>query len=155
MSEKEKVRKELRELGDLFLRSIKEEVDSCVLLCDADRLYELIHHISVYLAYRLVHNLLEKGLEEEFGKLCVKASQLKSEESSERPKQFEVMMRYTFGTMEFPKEVHLGVYSGVTKEEAIAKAREDPFVKGIERDFKETGADWRGEKYLKFYAYEI
>jgi len=77
------------------------------------------------------------------------------EEPSKTERKFEVMMRYTFGTMEFPKEVHLGVYSGETKEEAIAKAREDPFVKEIEKAFKETGADWRGEKYLKFYAFEI
>jgi len=75
MSESENIRKELRRIGDLFLRSIKEEVDSCVLLCDVDRLRGLIRQVDIYLAYRLVHDLREKGLEKELRDLCDKAGQ--------------------------------------------------------------------------------
>ena len=78
MSEKEKLQKELRRLGDEFLRSMKEEVDSCVLLCDADRLHGLIHQVDIYLGYRIIHDLREKGLEKEIRELCEKAGKVKS-----------------------------------------------------------------------------
>jgi len=65
------------------------------------------------------------------------------------------MMRYTFGTMEYPKQVCLGVYSEESGLDAIVKARQDPFVKGVERSYYESGSDWMGQKYLVYYAYEV
>jgi len=82
MSEKEKVRKELRKLGVDFLNALKEEVDYCVLLCDANRLCGLIRQVDIYFAYRLIHDLREKGLEKELRDLCDKAGQLKREEEA-------------------------------------------------------------------------
>jgi len=69
----EKIRRELRRLGDDFLKALQEEVDSCVLLCDVDRLHGLIRQVDIYLGYRIIHDLREKGLEEEIRKLCDKA----------------------------------------------------------------------------------
>ena len=83
MSEREEIRKELRKLGDRFLDSIKEEVDSCVLLCDVDRLHGLIRQVDIYLAYRLVHDLREKGMGEELRVLCDKTDRLGKMEASE------------------------------------------------------------------------
>jgi len=73
LSEKEKIRRELRRLGDMFLQSLKEEVDSCVLLCDVDRLHGLVRQVDIYLEYRIIHDLREKGLDDEIKKLCDKA----------------------------------------------------------------------------------
>ena len=69
MSAEDKVREELRKLGDNFLKAMKEEVNSCILLCDADRLHGLIHQVDIYLGYCLIHDLREKGFEEEIRKL--------------------------------------------------------------------------------------
>jgi len=79
MSEKEKVRQELRRLGDEFLKMLKEEVDSCVLLCDVGRLHGLFRQVDIYLGYRIIHDLREKGLDDEIRKLCDKAGVLRNE----------------------------------------------------------------------------
>jgi len=73
LSEKEKIQKELRRLGDEFIISIEEEVNACVLLCDADRLHGLVRQVNIYLGYRVIHDMREKGLDGELKKLCEKA----------------------------------------------------------------------------------
>jgi len=79
LSEKEKLQTDLRRLGDVFIKSIEEEVNACVLLCDVDRLHGLIRQVDIYLGYRLIHDLREKGLEEELRKLCNKAGELRND----------------------------------------------------------------------------
>jgi hypothetical protein len=78
MSEKENLQKVLRRLGEDFLKALREEVDSYVLLCDVDRLHGLIRQVDIYLGYRLIHDLREKGLGEELKKLCVARKQEES-----------------------------------------------------------------------------
>jgi len=72
----EELREELRKRGDEFIESIKEEVDNCVLLCDAEKLSELIGVVAMYLDSRLIRTLREKGLSEDIRELCDKAGRI-------------------------------------------------------------------------------
>lgn len=74
--DKDEIRKELRRTGEEFLKSMRDEVDSCVLLCDVERLGGLVSIVNMYLGYRVIHDLREKGLKKEIRKLCEKAGRL-------------------------------------------------------------------------------
>jgi len=77
MIEEEELRKKLRERADEFLEAIREEVDSCVLLLDAERLSGLTGVVAMYLDSQLIRSLREKGLSEDIRKLCDKAGRIK------------------------------------------------------------------------------
>ena len=83
MSAEDKEREELKKLGDDFLKAMKEEVNSCILLCDTDRLHGLIRQVNIYLGYCLIHDLRENGFEEEIRKLCEKAGRSSKRENLE------------------------------------------------------------------------
>ena len=70
--EREKVRKELRRLGDKFLQVVREEVDSAVILCDVDRLDGLIDAFRMQLDHELVNTIKKKGFSKELTALCDK-----------------------------------------------------------------------------------
>ena len=70
--EREKIRKELRKVADEFLETVREEVDSCVLLCDAGRLGRLVATVNTQMGYELVRTIREKGFSKELTELCDK-----------------------------------------------------------------------------------
>ena len=70
--EREKVRKQLRKVGDEFLKTVKEAVDNAVFLCDIDSLDGLVQAIDVYTAYMLVKTIRNKGFSKDLTKLCDK-----------------------------------------------------------------------------------
>jgi len=47
--ERERIRKQLRKVGNDFLQAVKGEVDSCVLFCDVDRLERLISIVYIHM----------------------------------------------------------------------------------------------------------
>ena len=74
--EREKIRKGLRKLGDEFLKTVREEVDSCVLLCDAGRLGRLIRAVNTQTGYEVVRTIREKGFSKELTELCDKVGRV-------------------------------------------------------------------------------
>lgn len=79
---KEKIRKQLRKVGDHFLQVVKEEVDSCVLLCDMGRLERLTSIFHIHMDSETIRTLREKGLSSEIRELCDKAGRIKPKEAS-------------------------------------------------------------------------
>jgi len=75
--EREKLRRELRKLGNKFLQTIKEEVDSAVFLCDADRLNRLISIVHIHMDSEVVRTLREKGFDKELRELCFRVGREK------------------------------------------------------------------------------
>jgi hypothetical protein len=75
--EREKIRKQLRKAGNDFLQVVKEEVDSCVLLCDVERLERLTSIVHVHMDSEVIRTLREKGLSKDIRKLCDKAGRIK------------------------------------------------------------------------------
>ena len=73
----EEVIAELRKVGDEFLHSLKEEVDSCVILGDIDRLHGLVEVVDMHLGHRLIKSLRDKGFGKEITALCDKAGRVK------------------------------------------------------------------------------
>jgi len=73
----EEVIAELRKAGDEFLHSLKEEVDSCVILGDIDRLHGLVEVVDMFLGHRVIKSLRDKGFGEEITALCDKAGRVK------------------------------------------------------------------------------
>jgi hypothetical protein len=71
--EMELVRKELREVGDQLVRSVKGIIDTYVILCDSKRLRDLARTIDMMLSYEVVRGLREKGFTEEIAELCDRA----------------------------------------------------------------------------------
>ena len=78
MNEKERdeIQKKLRKLSNEFLDALKEEVDSCVILCDVDRLHELTHAVDVVMGYEVLKTLRDKGFGKEITELCDKAGRV-------------------------------------------------------------------------------
>lgn len=78
MNEKERdeIQKKLRKLGDEFLDALKEEVDSCILLCDIDRLHNLTHAVDMVMGYEVLKVLRDKGFSKEITELCDKAGRV-------------------------------------------------------------------------------
>lgn len=73
--EKAKLKREhekLHKVADDFLRAIHEEVDSAVLLDDADRLGHLVSQVDIVLGFELVKRIRDKGFSKEFTELCDK-----------------------------------------------------------------------------------
>ena len=70
--EREKIRKQLRKVGDEFLKTVKEAVDNAVFLCDVDSLDGLVQAVDVYTAYMLVKIIRNKGFSKDLTKLCDK-----------------------------------------------------------------------------------
>ena len=70
--EREKIRKKLRKAADEFLKVLREEVDSCVLLCDEGRLERLTALVNMHTSYELVRTIREKGFSKELTELCDK-----------------------------------------------------------------------------------
>lgn len=68
--------KELRKAGDDLLRTIEEIVDSCIILCDSERLHNLAHIIDIQQGYEVIHRLREAGLSKDLRKLCDKAGRI-------------------------------------------------------------------------------
>jgi len=68
--EREKVQKELRKAADEFLETLREKVDSCVILCDVDGLHELVTAVHVVSDWQLVKSIREKGFGKELTALC-------------------------------------------------------------------------------------
>lgn len=75
----ERERKELRKLGNKFLNTMKEEVDSAVLLCDMSRLHDLVHAVDVVMGYQVLKTLRDKGFNKEITELCDKAGRKTNE----------------------------------------------------------------------------
>jgi hypothetical protein len=70
--ERERTRRELRKVGNKFLKLVKERVDNCILLCDAEGLSELTHAVDVAMSHSLVRTIRDKGFSKELTKLCDK-----------------------------------------------------------------------------------
>jgi len=68
--EREKTRRELRRIGDEFLKVVKEQVDSCVLLCDSKGLSELVSAVDIVSGWQVVRTIREKGFGKELTELC-------------------------------------------------------------------------------------
>jgi len=91
-----KERKKLREVADRFLNAVKEEVDSAVLLGDADRLGRLVTQVDILLGYEVLETLRDKGLKKKcFGRnrcwtqvryRCLASSECAIEEANRRIK---------------------------------------------------------------------
>jgi len=82
MDKKEiKQRKELRKVADKFLRVIREEVDSAVLLYDIGRLERLTNIVYIHMDSEVVRALREKGFDKEIRELCDKAGRIKIAEA--------------------------------------------------------------------------
>jgi len=70
--EREKTRRELRKVGDEFLKVVKEVVDNQVLLCNVEGLAELVSAVDVLMGHQLVKTIKEKGFSKEFTEFCDK-----------------------------------------------------------------------------------
>jgi len=70
--EQEKIRQELRKLGDKFLERLREQVDNDVLLCDVEGFVKLVSAVNMVLDHRIVETIRKKGFSKEFGELCDK-----------------------------------------------------------------------------------
>jgi len=72
MNEKErkKIRGELRKRGNDFLETLREEVDSAVILCDVDRLGRLVSAVHNHMDAEVVRVIREKGFDKELRELC-------------------------------------------------------------------------------------
>jgi len=68
--EREKTRRELRRIGDEFLKVVKEKVDSCVFLCDSKGLSELASAVDIVSGWQVVRTIREKGFGKELTELC-------------------------------------------------------------------------------------
>lgn len=75
--EQEKIRHELRKLGDKFLERLREQVDSDVLLCDVEGLDKLVSAVNVVLDHRIVETIRNRGFSEEFKEFCDKVGREK------------------------------------------------------------------------------
>ena len=70
--EQEKIRQELRKLGDKFLERLREQVDNDVLLCDVEGFDKLVSAVNMVLDHQIVEIIRKKGFSKEFGELCDK-----------------------------------------------------------------------------------
>jgi len=82
--EREKVRKQLRKLGDRFLQSLREEVDSAVVLCDTERLNRLTSIVHVHMDSEVVRTIREKGFDKELRELCDRVGRGRKRNESEK-----------------------------------------------------------------------
>jgi len=82
-AQKELIRKQLREISNELLKVVKEEVDSCVLLCDTERLDRLVSTVHVHMDSEVIRGLRQKGLSKEIRELCDKAGRIKEVPSRE------------------------------------------------------------------------
>jgi len=76
--EREKIRKELRKVADEFLEAVREAVDSCVLLCDVERLGRLVAAVDTQMGHELVRTIRERGFSKELTELCDKVGRGKA-----------------------------------------------------------------------------
>lgn len=70
-------KKHLEKVAKGFLKSVEEEVDSCLLLEDLDRLGALVSQVDIVLGYQVLKNLRDKGFSKEITELCDKAGKEK------------------------------------------------------------------------------
>ena len=75
--EQEKIRRLLRKEGNKFLEVLKEEVDSCIILNDVDRLERLTSIIHIHMDSEVIRTLRKKGFDEEIRDLCDQAGKVK------------------------------------------------------------------------------
>jgi len=68
--EREKLRDELRNLGDEFLGLVREWVDDCVLLCDVGRFERLVSAFRIHTDSEVLGTIREKGFSKELRELC-------------------------------------------------------------------------------------
>jgi len=73
--EREKLRKQLREVSDKILDEVKDFIDNAVFLCETERLGDLAHAINLVTSYELVKAIRDKGFSKELTKLCDKVGQ--------------------------------------------------------------------------------
>lgn len=83
--ERDKIRKQLRKLGNDFLEALREEVDSSIILCDVERLDRLISIVHMSLDSQLLQALRNKGLDKEIRELCDLAG--RKVEMKEKPRE--------------------------------------------------------------------
>jgi len=76
--EREKIRKQLRKTGDEFLQTLEEEVDSCVILCDVERLGRLTSIVRTHMDSEVIRGLREKGFDKEITELCDRAGRVEA-----------------------------------------------------------------------------
>jgi len=76
----EELRTELRKTADEFLEAIKEEVDSCVLLGDVDRLERLISAVHAHLDAEVIRTIRKRGFDKELRELCDKVGRVPPED---------------------------------------------------------------------------
>jgi hypothetical protein len=63
----------LRRTGIRFVKAVEDEVDSCIILKDLNRLNRLITAVHNHLDSELMRSLRAKGLNKEIRQLCDKA----------------------------------------------------------------------------------
>jgi hypothetical protein len=71
-----KLRKDLRNLGNRLLQVMKEEVDSAIFLGDFGRLERLTSAIHIHMDSEVIRGLREKGFEKKIRKLCDQAGRV-------------------------------------------------------------------------------
>jgi len=73
-------RTELRKVAREFLEALREEVDSCVLLGDTERLERLISAVHAHLDAEVIRAIRKKGFEKELQELCEKVGRVPPED---------------------------------------------------------------------------
>lgn len=83
--QREKLREELRKLGNEFLEALRDEVDSCVFLCDVGKLNRLTSIVHLHMDAELVRAIREKGFDKELRELCDRIGKEVSESDRQDP----------------------------------------------------------------------